>query len=340
MLMSPVLSTVLFAIARGLTMEAITGATGLTPDALVDPNARIDEAVMPRLWSLLGERFPGEALTLEMAAAAPPEVFGVVAHAAQYAADLRAALHLFIRYRVVLSSGLDVSLTEEPEGARLELYHPADLEDDGHASELGVAFAARLLRERLVGLDTAKALLAVEFAHAPLAPKQAYEDFFLAPVRFGARSNALVLRPSSLDTALVGSNAHMLRFVQAHLETTRERLSQRDDSPELTAIRGAVSRNAEGSVYSAKALAKRLGLSLRTLQRQARSLGISVQGLLDEAREANAREFLQDPRLSIAEIAFLLDYSTENTFARAFRRWTGETPAQCRRRLLASRGPS
>ncbi|MEQ8273537.1 MAG: helix-turn-helix domain-containing protein [Deltaproteobacteria bacterium] len=88
--------------------------------------------------------------------------------------------------------------------------------------------------------------------------------------------------------------------------------------------------------YGAKALASRLRLSLRALQREVSRHGTTVRALLDEARCAQAKRLLQDRRLSVDEIAFVLSYSDERAFRRAFKRMTGESPAQFRRRQSLS----
>ncbi|MCB9751252.1 MAG: helix-turn-helix transcriptional regulator [Myxococcales bacterium] len=71
--------------------------------------------------------------------------------------------------------------------------------------------------------------------------------------------------------------------------------------------------------------------ALRSLQRRVHDEGTSLRALIDEARLAGARELLGDDRLSIDEVAFLLGYSELRSFTRAFKRWTGVTPARFRR---------
>ena len=53
--------------------------------------------------------------------------------------------------------------------------------------------------------------------------------------------------------------------------------------------------------------------------------------LIDEVRAATARQLLSDPKLSLFEISLALGYSTESAFRKAFRRWTGQSPAHYRR---------
>jgi AraC-like DNA-binding protein len=42
--------------------------------------------------------------------------------------------------------------------------------------------------------------------------------------------------------------------------------------------------------------------------------------------------YLADEKVAIAEIAYLLGFSEPSAFHRAFKRWTGRTPAEARPR--------
>ncbi len=329
MLAGPLAGTILYAVARGLPWPRITEATGLVPEHLIELDARVPEHLMPVVWRLIGEAFPDEAFALQMAASVPSSFFGPLVHATRYAPDLRAGLELLVRYASVLSSRLHTALLEGPQQARLEFVHALDDEDEGRASDLGVGLNARFLRE-LLGVDDV--LLRVELAHRPFGPPRAYAEFFAVPVRFEAPRNALVVRAAALDRPLPERNPPMLRYIVDHLELVRERHLARRGDAELVQIREAIVRNAERGEYGVEALAERLCTSLRSLQRRVRALGTTLRALVDEVRETNARQFLSDPRLSIGEIAFLLGYSTESAFRRAFKRWTGEPPTSMRPR--------
>ncbi|MGD2183052.1 AraC family transcriptional regulator [Lusitaniella coriacea] len=330
MLASLVASTVQYAIARGIPMEQIAAATGLSRTDLIDPEARLPQDLVPAIWRLLGEAYPGEALALEMASAAPFSYFGPIAHAVRYASDLRSSLQTFIRYRAIMSNRLQISLIETPPEAAVRMYHPMDEEDGGYAAEVGMALGARFGRE-VIGMDNA--LVRVDFAHPPFGSIRVYEDFFGIPVRFEQPCNALVFHSEALDRPTQQHDIHLFRYIQEHLDWVRERLAVPGDPPELTKIRSAIAHNAERSEYSAEALAQQMNMSLRTLQRLTQEFGLTVRQLLNEAREANARQFLSDPQLSVEAISFLLGYSEDRAFRRAFKRWTGQTPAQFRQGL-------
>ncbi len=327
MLAGPVAGTILFAMARGMPMARITEATGLRSEDLIELDTRLPEHHMPALWRLLGATFPGEALTLEMAASVPLSFFGVLAHASRYAHDLRTAIQMLVRYRMVMSTSLHIELVPGQVESELRFHHTQDEADDGYASEMGLAVNARFLRELLRVED---ALLRVELAYEPMGPLSAYRAFFGTPVLPAAGRNALVLETSTLDRPLPERSPPMLQFVMAHLELVRERQIARDENADLARIRDAIGRNAQRGEYGIEALARRLATTPRTLQRRARALETSLRELIDQAREANARQLLGERRLSITEVAFVLGYSTESSFRRALKRWTGKSPLQIR----------
>ena len=78
------------------------------------------------------------------------------------------------------------------------------------------------------------------------------------------------------------------------------------------------------------AVSSKLAISNRTLQRHLRQEGTTFQKVLDELREELARHYLSTSSYSSAEIAFLLGYEEPNSFFRAFRSWTGQTPEAVR----------
>ena len=74
-------------------------------------------------------------------------------------------------------------------------------------------------------------------------------------------------------------------------------------------------------------------MSVRTAQRITAEHGTTIQGLIEKVREHRAIELLRDNRNDIGSIAFLLGYSDERAFRRAFQRWVGQTPSDYRRQL-------
>jgi AraC-like DNA-binding protein len=82
-------------------------------------------------------------------------------------------------------------------------------------------------------------------------------------------------------------------------------------------------------------VAGELGISRRTLSRRLAADGTSFREIVDAVREEFARAMVQEAGVSIADIAFFLQYSEPAAFHRSFRRWTGQTPLEFRRAVLS-----
>jgi AraC-like DNA-binding protein len=77
--------------------------------------------------------------------------------------------------------------------------------------------------------------------------------------------------------------------------------------------------------------AERLNLSAKQLRSRLAKEGMSFSDLLAQERIARAQAYLSEGSVPIDEIALLLGYSESTSFGRAFRRWTGTSPAEFRR---------
>lgn len=94
-----------------------------------------------------------------------------------------------------------------------------------------------------------------------------------------------------------------------------------------------VNSNMTGKTPSAEVTAKHLGMSLSTLKRALKEEGEAFQKLLDKQRFQHAKAMLQERKLSVCEISFLLGYSNASSFTRSFKVWAGERPNEYRKRF-------
>ncbi|WP_175478628.1 helix-turn-helix domain-containing protein [Bauldia litoralis] len=77
-------------------------------------------------------------------------------------------------------------------------------------------------------------------------------------------------------------------------------------------------------------VALHLGVGVRYLRRALAREGTSFEEVRNAVRLAIARDLLSMSTLSIGDLALTLDFATPSAFIRAFRRWTGDTPAAWR----------
>jgi len=84
-------------------------------------------------------------------------------------------------------------------------------------------------------------------------------------------------------------------------------------------------------------IAKRLGVSRRTLTRLLASEGCTFAGILDALRLDLAKSYLREQNLQNSEVAWLLGYAEVSAFVHACKRWTGKTPTQLRAKVMSPR---
>ena len=86
--------------------------------------------------------------------------------------------------------------------------------------------------------------------------------------------------------------------------------------------------------FDAEALALQVGAHPRTVQRALRELGTSIAEIRDGARRERALELIASPvPVSNEDMAEMLGFSSAPSFSRAFKRWTGKSPSEFRKRL-------
>jgi len=111
----------------------------------------------------------------------------------------------------------------------------------------------------------------------------------------------------------------------------RKRLGDLDSDANISArVRSALLELLPGGQAGADAVAARLSMSKRTLQRRLAEEGGNFRVLVNDTRETLARHYLAHTELSSAEIGFLLGFEDPNSFFRAFHDWTGTTPEAVR----------
>jgi AraC-like DNA-binding protein len=121
-------------------------------------------------------------------------------------------------------------------------------------------------------------------------------------------------------------------LLKAHARDVEARLPADDF---LSTLQGAIVSSMHQGDPSIGCVATRLGLTSRTLQRRLESDGLVFQKVLEDLRHEMALRYLDSSRLSITEVSQLLAYADASAFGRAFRRWTGHSPAAFRQRQRA-----
>lgn len=156
------------------------------------------------------------------------------------------------------------------------------------------------------------------------------ERFFGAPVRFSAPGISLVFAEALLAAPLRAAAPELARLLESVADERVAKLPGAGD--ELAHVRQVLREALRGGDASLEAVARRLRLSPRVLQRHLKAQGTGFAAELDAVRRDLALVLVRQS-LALQEVAFLLGFSEAAAFHRAFRRWTDEAPGQYRARL-------
>jgi AraC-like DNA-binding protein len=160
-----------------------------------------------------------------------------------------------------------------------------------------------------------------------------YLDFFGCDVRFDAGENGFVLGSRVVDMPLPSGNHELAVTFDTILAGQMAALGAGDIT---TRCKDYLLKQLTSGEPSEQALANALGMSLRSLQRKLGELGTTYKRLLDETRYDLALKYLDDPKRSITEITFLLGFSEQSAFTRAFKRWSEKSPTTYRAGIAAN----
>jgi AraC-like DNA-binding protein len=309
----------------GLDIAAALAAAGVDPGALDDAEARIPHGAALAVWREAARRSGDDDLGIHVAEEIRPGAFDVLDYTIRASVTLGEGLERLVRYHRILHDAAVVQLRVEENSARLQHVLPPE------APALPRQVAEFIVAAWLVVARQATALdlvpLEVHFRHSAPADQAEHRRLFRAPVRFSSSTNGLRIPRSMLDTPLVKSDAGLCAVLDQYV---RERLDRLPPTNALShRVRHLLASGLSSGVDS-DAVARKLHMSRRTLQRQLASEGTSFKEVLDDLRRELATEYLAERRMAIAEIAFLLGFSEASAFHRAFKRWSGSTPADYR----------
>ena len=327
-----------------ISLAAAAGLTGAIRAAGGDPG-RVARAVAldPALFARLDGFIPSSdfARLLDEAARVTgddcfglhfgeryqPKQIGALVYVVLNSPSIRSGFENVVRYLRVHNEAAASSLDVEAGRAYLRFaLRGVPIEIARQQSEYALVVALSTMRlmagSRWVPLE-------VQFAHA--APRDAAEHLrvFGCPVTFGGRSTALVVEPQFLDRQVPAADEGLYPILRKYLDRILKEMPHDDRA--LADVRRAIGESMREGEPKLGPVARRIGASPRTLQRRLGELGVDFKTLADDTRRRFSLKYLEDRKNTPTEIAYLLGYSEVSAFNRAFKRWTGSSPAKYRK---------
>jgi AraC-like DNA-binding protein len=305
---------------RGMDPGGALKKAQIAPQLLENPHNRITALQMELVSGAAMQELDDEALGW-FERPLPWGSYGMLVRASLTAPNLGVALARWCRHHGLLTRSVALDITQHNGVASLILTERQPL---GEMQEFCVVSTLRNALGVACWLtDSRISLRATQLRFAPPAHAACYRVLFDGTTSFGATQHSLQFDAGYLALPVRRDEAALARMLQRALLLTvrpyrRDRLLV-DKVRQALRQQPALGRNAE-------ALAQWLALSSRTLHRQLREEGASLQAIKDSVRRDLACELLLRSRKPIKQVAQAAGFDNDKSFIRAFRLWTGCTP--------------
>lgn len=295
----------------------------ITPRLLQSPDGRMTARQMELLSAAAMQELDDEGLGA-FSRRLPWGSYGMLARASLSAPDLGLALRRWCRHHGLLTDDVHLELAVEGTSAIVTLQERRALPRE--VRELSLTFLLRNIHGLACWyVDSRIPLQSARFPFPAPPHADAYTHMFPGALQFGAPQAGIRFDARYLKLPLRRDEKALAQMLQRALSITV--LQYRRDRLLVPQVRQALAAH---DVRNAEALAALLHVSPRTLHRQLKEEGASLQQLKDEVRMERAKDLLYRTDRPVKQVAAAVGFGNEKSFARAFRQWTGQSPGAFR----------
>lgn len=316
---------------RGLDTDALLAGSGLVPELLEMPQARVTPEQYGALWHALADAMNDEFFGMD---AHPMRrgSFAILCHALidcpTVGDAIERALGFFALVLDELSGQLRVS------GGRAEVVL-ADRAAPGRLFAHGTLFVILYGLACWLG-GRRLPLIEVSFCQACPPNVAEYRLVFGNTLLFGEPASALAFDARLLGLPVIRNAAAVRAFLRQ--APANFLVKYRTQAGGVARIRGLLSERPLAEWPGFDDLAAELQTAPSTLRRRLARDGSSFQVIKDDLRRDMAIDLLCNSSRSVDDIGFALGFAEHSAFYRAFRRWTGASPAEYRGKASRLRG--
>ncbi|MFT6958751.1 MAG: AraC-like DNA-binding protein [Halieaceae bacterium] len=309
---------------QGHAREDLLAGTTLAETGISGIGARVSESDFAQLVSNALELTTNPSLGLDLGMRLNLGAHAVLGQAFMTCKDLRQVMDLFLKYYHLLSPALYLEFETVGDRCILTTVSTPEQNSVHFAYELMYAGMLNTLRGLLNREDLD---IALEVPYA--APDHAgrYYQIFGDNISFDCFRGRISFDRALLDANLPSSNTALRSLYEEECARLLADLEEADSIAEQTL---RLLRKLEGQYPQMPQIAQMLNFSSRTYRRRLEQESESYQSLLDKVRAEHATRYLQNTRLPLSTIAYMIGFNDSSNFRRAYFKWTGRSPRNVR----------
>lgn len=304
--------------------EQLLANTSLEQTGIAGIGARVRDKDFTQLVQNAQALTGDPALGLKLGLRLNLSAHAVVGQAFMACGTLEEALQLLLRYHHLLANSLEMGLEINGELCALTVTSAPEDTDIEFGYELVYGAIINTLRGLLSQPDLC---LRMEVPYAEPAHVDQYYAVFGHDIHFNSVRGRILFHTGLLATPLPSSNPVLMNLYEAECARLLADLEGEGSVSEQTL---RLLRKLEGQYPQMPQIAAMLNFSPRTYRRRLDEEDNAFQGLLDQVRAEHATRYLQNTRLPLSSIAYMVGFSDASNFRRAYIKWTGRSPREVR----------
>jgi AraC-like DNA-binding protein len=322
------------AIKARLDVDRLLQHSGLTTRQIRDPEMRIPVRNQIRFLDAVAGALQDDFLGVHLAEHVELRELGLLYYVLASSDTLANALVRASRYSTLQNEGVQISFQQSKHIIITFDYISVSRASDRHQIEFFVVILLRLCRE-LTARRISPSM--VKFTHRRGDIPADIRVLLACPVKFGATVDEVTLPLDASSIPIMNAdpylNALLLRYCEEAVSARQAKGS--DWRSRVENVIAPLLPHGEATIDK---VAQRVGLSRRTLARRLSAENITFLEVLNELRLNLAKQYLRERDLKVTQIAWLLGYREVSAFTHALKRWTGQSPAQLRSRIVRTDG--
>ena len=310
---------------HGIKADVFLKIAGVDAANTKDPESRISSNIADIYFAKAVELIPNQAFALQAATCWHPSNLGALGFAWLTSATLQEGLNRLVRYSRILGQKATFQCVRTPISTRfIHLNQRADSTVTDAMTDFSLSLIVDMCRKN-AGSDFHP--YKVRLRRTQPFDATPYNAYFGCEVLFDADENSFEIDRKTADAPLPTSNLELASTLDGILS---KQLASLDKNNIAARCKYYFLMELTSGEPTEQALSKALGMSLRSLQRKLAEDGTSYSRLFDEVRHELAQNYLSGSHRSVNEITFLLGFSEQSAFTRAFKRWHGKSPSDYR----------
>jgi AraC-like DNA-binding protein len=321
------LSRVALARARAAGVDVVPSMVkaGVTRRQVEEEDVSLSVEGQIKLVELIADALQDDLLGFHLACDMDLREIGLLYYVLNSSDLLGEALRRAERYCAIINEGVRLRVREGKEPVLAVRYIGVQRCSDRHQIEAWVTSLLRICR-RLTNRDLLPSR--VSFVHRRVGGCPEMDGFMGRDVTLGADADEVVFLGTAQQMPVLDADPYLNRLLVRFCEEARSHRAA--SSTFRVGVENAIAPLLPHGKAHAPEIARRLGVSPRTLARRLAAEGLTFTTVLAGLRADLARRYLQDEDLSISKIAWLLGYREVSAFTHAYKRWTGKTPRKVR----------